>query len=140
MFLFDERRCEAERIAVRAEAAAATLASSGSVSRAPLIVSTSSTSPSPSSSPSPFGSLHGPYSRRFDELSSSFSSPSYLDTAAAATAGLGSSEKGGMIGEEVGFMWGVWQCGEEVTLLLDENDVSRFPEGALEISPQVRSI
>ena len=33
-------------------------------------------------------------------------------------------------------MWGLWQCGQELTLLLEESDLERFPEGALVVSPQ----
>jgi hypothetical protein len=34
------------------------------------------------------------------------------------------------------FMWGLWQCENELTFLLDESDVDKFPEGALMLSPQ----
>jgi hypothetical protein len=34
------------------------------------------------------------------------------------------------------FMWGMWQCENEITMLLDESDVEKFPEGSLIISPQ----
>lgn len=34
------------------------------------------------------------------------------------------------------FMWGLWQCENELTFLLDESDVDSFPEGALTVSPQ----
>lgn len=34
------------------------------------------------------------------------------------------------------FMWGMWQCENELTFLLDESDVDSFPEGALTVSPQ----
>ena len=34
------------------------------------------------------------------------------------------------------FMWGLWRCENEVTLLLEEADVDRFPEGSLIVSPQ----
>lgn len=34
------------------------------------------------------------------------------------------------------FFWGIWQCNEEVTFLLYEDDVKLFPEGSLIISPQ----
>ena len=34
------------------------------------------------------------------------------------------------------FMWGIWQCGDEITLLLEESDTLLFPEGALQVSPQ----
>jgi len=33
-------------------------------------------------------------------------------------------------------LWGLWRSGEELTFLLDENDVYRFPEESLVISPQ----
>lgn len=38
--------------------------------------------------------------------------------------------------EKATFMWGIWQLHEEITFLLDEDDVAKFPEGALIISPQ----
>lgn len=34
------------------------------------------------------------------------------------------------------FMWGLWQCENELTFLLDENDINSFPEGSLIVSPQ----
>ena len=34
------------------------------------------------------------------------------------------------------FMWGLWQCENELTFLVDESDVDSFPEGALIVSPQ----
>lgn len=34
------------------------------------------------------------------------------------------------------FMWGLWQCENELTFLLEESDVDKFPEGALMLSPQ----
>jgi hypothetical protein len=34
------------------------------------------------------------------------------------------------------FMWGLWQCENELTFLLDESDVDSFPEGSLTVSPQ----
>ena len=34
------------------------------------------------------------------------------------------------------FLWGIWRCENEITLLLQENDVDRFPEGSLIVSPQ----
>jgi len=34
------------------------------------------------------------------------------------------------------FMWGLWQCDSELTLLLEEADVESFPEGSLVVSPQ----
>ena len=34
------------------------------------------------------------------------------------------------------FLWGIWRCENEVTLLLEESDVDRFPEGSLIVSPQ----
>ena len=34
------------------------------------------------------------------------------------------------------FMWGLWRCENEVTLLLEEADVDCFPEGSLIVSPQ----
>lgn len=34
------------------------------------------------------------------------------------------------------FMWGMWQCGDEITFLLEEDDVAQFPPGALQIVPQ----
>lgn len=30
----------------------------------------------------------------------------------------------------------MWQCGDELTFLLDESDVDSFPESALTVSPQ----
>jgi hypothetical protein len=33
-------------------------------------------------------------------------------------------------------MWGMWQSEGEITMLLDESDVEKFPVGALTISPQ----
>ena len=39
-------------------------------------------------------------------------------------------------GDRATFIWGLWQCENEVTFLLDESDIELFPEGALEISPQ----
>jgi hypothetical protein len=33
-------------------------------------------------------------------------------------------------------MWGLWQVDDEITLLLDENDVDLFPEEIMSISPQ----
>ena len=38
--------------------------------------------------------------------------------------------------ERNSFMWGFWQCENELTFLLDESDVDSFPEGALTVSPQ----
>ena len=34
------------------------------------------------------------------------------------------------------YMWGMWQCENELTFLIDESDVDRFPEGSLNVSPQ----
>jgi hypothetical protein len=34
------------------------------------------------------------------------------------------------------FMWGLWQCDSELTLLLEEADVESFPAGSLVVSPQ----
>jgi hypothetical protein len=34
------------------------------------------------------------------------------------------------------YLWGIWQCDDEVTLLLNEEDYKLFPEGSLIISPQ----
>ncbi len=34
------------------------------------------------------------------------------------------------------FMWGIWQSGDEITLLLEESDIHQFPLGALQVSPQ----
>jgi hypothetical protein len=34
------------------------------------------------------------------------------------------------------FIWGIWQCDEEVTLLLSDDDVNLFPDGSLVVSPQ----
>ena len=34
------------------------------------------------------------------------------------------------------FMWGIWRCENEITLLLEEGDVDSFPEGSLIVSPQ----
>lgn len=34
------------------------------------------------------------------------------------------------------FIWGIWQCDEEVTLLLSDDDVGLFPDGSLVVSPQ----
>lgn len=34
------------------------------------------------------------------------------------------------------FMFGIWRCDNEITLLLEESDMDRFPEGALVVSPQ----
>eukprot|EP01034_Spumella_vulgaris_P029521 gene29521-36587_t len=34
------------------------------------------------------------------------------------------------------FLWGAWQCDGEVTLLLDESDLPRFPPDSLDLSPQ----
>ena len=34
------------------------------------------------------------------------------------------------------FLWSFCQNGDEITLLLDENDIDQFPVGALQISPQ----
>jgi len=34
------------------------------------------------------------------------------------------------------FMWGMWQFDNEVTLLLEEEDIDKFPPGSLTISPQ----
>jgi hypothetical protein len=34
------------------------------------------------------------------------------------------------------FLWGLWQCENELTFLLDESDADKFPEGALMLSPQ----
>lgn len=34
------------------------------------------------------------------------------------------------------FMWGLWKCQDELTLLLDEADFDRFPEGALDMTQQ----
>lgn len=34
------------------------------------------------------------------------------------------------------FMWGLWQCENELTFLVDESDVDNFPVGALTLSPQ----
>ena len=39
-------------------------------------------------------------------------------------------------GDRATFIWGLWQCENELTFLLDESDIDLFPEGALEISPQ----
>ena len=39
-------------------------------------------------------------------------------------------------GDRATFIWGLWQCENELTFLLDESDIGLFPEGALEISPQ----
>ena len=39
-------------------------------------------------------------------------------------------------GDRASFIWGLWQCENELTFLLDESDIDLFPEGALEISPQ----
>ena len=39
-------------------------------------------------------------------------------------------------GRPATFMWGLWQCGSELTLLLDEQDIEAFPEDALVVSPQ----
>ena len=44
------------------------------------------------------------------------------------------SDSGGRIKNS--FMWGFWQCENELTFLLDESDVESFPEGALTVSPQ----
>ena len=38
--------------------------------------------------------------------------------------------------DKISFMWGFWQCENELTFLLDESDVDSFPEGALTVSPQ----
>eukprot|EP01038_Epipyxis_sp_PR26KG_P008721 gene8721-11783_t len=34
------------------------------------------------------------------------------------------------------FMWGLWESQNEVTFLLDNNDIDKFPQGSLTISPQ----
>ena len=34
------------------------------------------------------------------------------------------------------FMWGLWQCENELTFLVDESDVDSFPEGSITVSPQ----
>jgi hypothetical protein len=34
------------------------------------------------------------------------------------------------------FMWGIWQTGSEITLLLDESDADLFPEGAVTCTAQ----
>ena len=38
--------------------------------------------------------------------------------------------------DKLKFMFGIWRCENEVTLLLEEDDVDRFPEGSLIVSPQ----
>jgi len=40
------------------------------------------------------------------------------------------------IEESPSFMFGIWKCQDEYTLLLEENDVALFPEDALIVSPQ----
>ena len=37
---------------------------------------------------------------------------------------------------DASFLWGLWQCDDEVTFLLEENDLHRFPDDALIVSPQ----
>lgn len=34
------------------------------------------------------------------------------------------------------FMWGIWECENEITILMDESDIDRFPSEALITSPQ----
>lgn len=34
------------------------------------------------------------------------------------------------------FMWGMWRFGSEMTFLLEEEDLHRFPQGSLEVYPQ----
>ena len=34
------------------------------------------------------------------------------------------------------FLWGFWCCQDEITFLLDETDVNKFPEECLIVSPQ----
>ena len=38
--------------------------------------------------------------------------------------------------DRASFIWGLWQCADETTFLLDENDIDKFPEGSLIVSPQ----
>lgn len=34
------------------------------------------------------------------------------------------------------FMWGLWQCDDEITLLLNDEDYKLFPDSSLIVSPQ----
>ena len=79
-------------------------------------------------------STDGSYDSNFNNSSSSNSN----NGGNSSTGGDGDGDSGD-ISDEM-YMWGFWHNDNEVTFLLDENDVEMFPEGALTISQQRWSI
>ena len=116
LLLFDPRFSPMERLATRTYIGNSGAKKSTLLPPPTLITPTSPTSPTNGGiHTGPLTSSSVPYT--LDQENYGFRSSSHYPT-------------------NTSFMWGIWQCGDEITLLLEESDTLLFPEGALQVSPQ----
>ena len=135
MLMYDPRFSAIERLVVRrANAKSKNFSSNGARPLSASFNLNSSSSNSSSGNSSIKGSgIGGPsimtpgqMLKQSGSAITSTSSPSSSSAAVATTSAKPLSS----------FMWGMFQCGDEITFLLEEDDVAQFPPGALQIVPQ----
>ena len=140
MLMYDPRFSAIERLVVRrANAKSKNFSSNGArpLSASFNLNSSSSNSSSGNNSSVKGNGIGGPsimtpgqMLKQSGSAITSTSSPSSSSSSAAAAVATTSAKP------LSSFMWGMFQCGDEITFLLEEDDVAQFPPGALQIVPQ----